>query len=78
MSMDSIRKSYGVPAKRGMRVVYRGDAAVGEQTGTIVGAMGQTLRVRLDDQAKATARTFHPTWAMQYPPGKGEANGCVR
>lgn len=58
MSMEYIRKYYGVPAKRGGRV-----AAIGK-TGTICGTSGPHLRVRLDGET--FARIFHPTWNMVY------------
>lgn len=62
MSMEFIRKNYGVPAKRGWRVEYTG---CGEKMlGTITGANGQYLRVRLDGLKKAS--NFHPTWMLRY------------
>lgn len=65
MSMDSIRRFYGVPAKRGGRVVYTGGTVPAH--GTIVGSRGDLLRVRLD----GTGRTllFHPAWALEYLDG---------
>ena len=35
--------------------------------GTIVGARGQSLRVRLDDRADIV--TLHPTWKVEYLDG---------
>ena len=62
MSMDYIRKSYGVPAKRGGRVEYTGDGE--KEFGTITGADGHYLRVRLDGGKEAGY--FHPTWELRY------------
>ena len=64
--MDYIRSYYGVPAKRGARVVFNGKA------GVIVGSRQQYLRIRLDiDPHKPI--TVHPTWRMEYVNG-GEAS----
>jgi hypothetical protein len=58
MSMDYIRKYYGVPAKRGGRIKF------GNDPGTIVGSVDCHLRVRLDG-AKRTIR-IHAVWAVEY------------
>ena len=58
MSMAYIREFYKVPAKRGGRVLVNGWA------GTIVGAAGQYLKVRLD--GSRVARRYHPTWRVKY------------
>lgn len=58
MSMQYIRRTYGVPAKRGGRVTYKG------KPGMITGSSGQYLRIRIDGQ-KATRR-YHPTWEIVY------------
>lgn len=75
MSMASIRKAYGVPAKRGGRVCIGGDIHLrgdGGTKGTITGTRGAYLRIRLDgDQF---ARSFHPTWQIRYlAQAEGEA-----
>lgn len=41
MSMDYIRKTYGVPAKRGGRVIYTGSALHKAIGGTIKSARGR-------------------------------------
>ena len=51
--MDYVRRTYGVPAKRGMRVTY------GKIGGVIVGA-SHYVHVRLDAKKKIVAR-IHPT-----------------
>mgnify|MGYP001214948660 FL=1 len=62
MSLEYIRNTYKVPAKKGQRVLYTGGgAAIG---GTIVGSRDASLRVRTDD---GHTGFYHPTWEMQYP-----------
>lgn len=60
--MQRIREYYGVPAKRGMRIVM--DGRHGVITGTTYGPM--YLRVRFDDEPKFT-QPIHPTWEVEYP-----------
>ena len=62
MSFEYIRTYYGVPAKRGGRVEYTGTGKV--QTGTITGASGAHLSIRID--GKKHADPFHPTWNLKY------------
>ena len=62
MSMDYIRRTYGVPAKLGGRVQFT--AADHKRCGTIVGARGQYLRVRWDEDKRTTSN--HPTWMLAY------------
>ena len=65
MSLEYIRRAYGVPAKRGGKVEYL--ATNGELIdGTIVGADGQYLSVRLGDNKRAVP--MHPTWHLKYLP----------
>ena len=65
MSMKYIRRTYGVPARRGGRVEYL--ASDGERMfGTITGSRGGNLRVRLD--VADHSMCFHPTWALRYLP----------
>lgn len=63
MSMDYIRHSYGVPARRGGRVTWL-NAHDKQMTGTIVGTRGHYLRVRFDGEVRA--KTLHPTWQVGY------------
>ena len=65
MSMKYIRKTYGVPAKRGVRVRYTGDPK--PKDGAIVSSNGTYIRVRWDGQSK-TDGPYHPTWKMEYLP----------
>lgn len=62
MSLQWIRKHYGVPAKRGGRVEYAGGKK--PEFGTIAGASGSRLSIRLDG-VKHTM-PFHPTWKLRY------------
>lgn len=63
--MGSIRRYYGVPAKRGMRITFMGRPAV------IVGATlngGMGLRIRIDGEQRVVP--VHPTWEITYPEGR--------
>lgn len=61
-SFDYVRRYYGVPAKRGMRVtVYDG------REGTITCGAGHYIRIRLDGEKRS--RIFHPTWKLTYHSG---------
>jgi hypothetical protein len=61
--MSYIRKTYGVPAKRGGKVKYTGSPD-GVRYGVITSARGGYLRIRLDDEKRS--RTFHPAWELEY------------
>lgn len=69
MSMDYIRRTYGVPARRGDRIIYGGITA--PIAGTITMADGAYLRVRFDGWKKSVR--LHPTWRITYLPS--EQNG---
>ena len=71
MSIDWIRNSYSVPAKVGGRVEYTG--GVTPCLGTITGARGGHLRIRLDGERKA--RPYHPTWELRYLNNRAPATG---
>lgn len=64
MSMEQIRRQYGVPAKRGGRVRFSPGVGTPPVEGTIKGSHYGRLRVLLDG-SKRTA-IFHPTWALLY------------
>ena len=59
-----IRERYQVPARRGVRVIYRGGQV--PQEGTIVGFRDGHLRIRLDGEREI--RSYHPTWRIEYLP----------
>ena len=62
MSMAYIRKTYGVPAKRGGRVRYTGGPV--PEFGTIVRSNGAYLNIRMDGAIESYP--FHPTWELEY------------
>lgn len=59
-----VRQRYGVPARRGGRVVYTGGRK--PELGTIRSASNGRLNIQLD--CTKHAMPFHPTWNMEYPP----------
>ena len=63
-NMERTRKWYGVPAKRGGRVVYTGDGK--RELGTIRSAKDCRLNIQLDGLKHTTP--FHPTWCLEYLP----------
>lgn len=67
MSMDDIRNTYGVPAKRGMRVRYT-DQSGAIWNGRITSARNQYLRVLVDDRVDGYRGRLllHPTWRVEY------------
>lgn len=73
MSMQSIRETYGVPAKRGGRVEYTGGKA--PVLGRITSALGAYLMIRLDGRSKSFP--FHPEWELRYLDAaqRGEGEG---
>jgi len=58
MSMDYVRKRYGVPAKRGKRVTVDG------KSGRITSAKGGYILVRFDGMPISIP--CHPTWRVEY------------
>ncbi len=60
--MKYICKTYGVPAKRGGRVIYSGNGK--DEYGTILSASGGYLNIRLDGAKHPLP--FHPTWKLRY------------
>ena len=58
MSLEYIREYYGVPAKRGEPVAYRGTP------GVVTGASGPHVNVRLDGQKHSLP--YHPT-DLEWP-----------
>lgn len=74
--MDYIRTCYGVPAKRGGRVIYHGDPDGTSKKGTITGSRGSYLRIRLDGQTYSF--DFHPTWKIEYLPEKHTCRSAAK
>jgi len=57
--LECVRKVYGVPAKRGMRVIAKG------KEGIITGAScSGYILVRIN--GLMLSRPYHPTWHMKY------------
>lgn len=69
MSLDYIRKTYGVPAKRGGRIRYR-DERGDIFEGRITSARDGRLRVLVDDRVPGYRGRLilHPTWRVEYLP----------
>ena len=67
MSLQYIRKTYGVPARRGMRVRYTDGAGV-VWNGAITSAKGPHLRILVDDRAPGYRGRLilHPTDSIEY------------
>lgn len=63
MSLEYIRKTYNVPAKRGTPVRY-GVRGVSQRDGVITGSSGSYIRVRLYGDKRS--KIYHPTWHMEY------------
>lgn len=64
MSLEYIRNAYGVPAKRGQRVHYTGNQNAPSRYGTITGASGAHLKIRMDGDR--LSQPYHPTWELEY------------
>ena len=67
MSLPYIRRTYGVPARRGMRVRYTdGDGVI--WNGTIKSARGPHLRALVDDRVPGYRGRLilHPTDSIEY------------
>lgn len=66
MSLTYIRHAYSVPARKGQRVRYTGNCARGGEArlGTITGASGQYLRIRMDGDR--LSNIYHPTWELEF------------
>jgi hypothetical protein len=68
MSLEYIRRTYHVPAKRGGIIVY--GASDGESIkARITGARGHQLRARMertDGTFNRRSALFHPTWHITY------------
>ncbi len=68
MSMEYIRDTYRVPAKRGGRVEYSGDRG-GPRLGTITGTQSAHLLIKLDGEPEPSP--YHPTWELRYLDANG-------
>lgn len=61
-SLEYIRKTYGVPAKRGGRIRFTGGRE--PQEGTITRGSNAHIMVRFDDSLSSVP--MHPTWEITY------------
>ena len=66
MSMEYIRRTYNVLAKRGKRVRYTNHATGRAHDGVILRAVGPYLKIKLES-LKCTG-LFHPTYGIEYEP----------
>lgn len=64
MSLEYIRRTYGVPATRGQRIEFSGRQDGKPLLGEIRAASGAYLRVRFDGEERLY--TLHPTWRVEY------------
>lgn len=71
MSIEQIRRQYGVPAKIGARVRYTGRPGQ-EYNGVIVGSRGPYLRIRFSALHNGRILDYHPTWELKYLSALGE------
>ena len=77
MSMEYIRKTYGVPAKRGARIEFT-DTYGKVHEGRIVGSRGMYLRVDIQTIRGGTV-TLHPTSDVRYFPNpKAQGTGGIQ
>lgn len=66
MGLEYIRKTYNVPARRGQKVEYYGDANSQEfpRKGVITSARGAHICIRMEGEKHPGA--YHPTWMLRY------------
>ena len=64
--MESLRRYYGVPARRGGRVAYTWKD---RREGEILSAENHKLWIRFDDSGRREG-PFHPTWEIEYLKGR--------
>ena len=74
--MRQIRRTYGVPAKRGGRISFTNAAKAAQ--GTIVGSRGHYLRVRFDESG--VTHSMDPAWMVVYlePTKTFDTDHCCR
>lgn len=67
MSLEYIRQTYKVPARRGQRIRYTDEHGT-VWNGCITSAKGAYLRVLVDDRVPGYRGrlTLHPTWNIEY------------
>lgn len=67
MSLEYIRQTYKVPARRGQRIRYTDERGT-VWNGRITSANGARLRVLVDDRVPGYRGriVLHPTWNIEY------------
>ena len=67
MSIDYIRRTYGINCKCGQRVRYSPPGKAPRE-GKIIGARGECLLIKLDPLPGMIRKTspFHPTWCLTF------------
>jgi hypothetical protein len=76
MTLEYIRNTYGVPAKRGARVLVDWYPPEPARYGTITGSDGARhgrLRIRIDGETRS--RKAHPIWRITYLPPNVKLSG---
>lgn len=63
MSIEYVRRAYGVPAHRGGEVIYSGGLT--PIRGVIKGAENGRLRLRFPGNESHNG-VYHPTWKIEY------------
>lgn len=68
MSMDYIRKAYGVPAKRGGRLIFTDSNGVRFHCTIKSATRSGRLKVLVDDRVPGYRGrlNLHPTWNIEY------------
>ena len=64
MTMEYIRKTYGVPAQKGGEILFRKCEHTQPRRGKIIGSKGQYLRVLF--KGNLGVFILHPTWMIEY------------
>jgi len=64
VTLAYIRDTYGVRAKRGGRVQFDGSGANVAKVGTITGARGSHILIKMDGESRSAS--YHPTWQLTY------------
>ncbi len=79
MSMDYIRKTYGVPAKRGGRLIYTDSDGVKFHCTIKSATNSGHLKVLVDDRVPGYRgrMKLHPTWHVEYLPPNAKLTGLA-
>lgn len=67
---ERMQRAYGVPAKRGKRVTYKGRPA------RITSCDSQYLRLRFDGDKRTSPFPFHPLYEIDYLDGVDRSKFC--